>query len=230
MQDRVVFTIRNVNDLQRFNELSKDITRLTLVSDNNKFEVDLGILNHLPNIEELALAGNFTGLEKVAMLKNLHSLSLQLKLKENDDLECMMTNTLTYLEVRDMRKLSDLSFIEKAPNLRKLFLMSLPSVYRLPRLNNIYALKIYELHKLVELDELKESKIRYLGLDLCSDTLSGTALAKIISCMSSIEHVDTHLDRNYKRDNVVCNQLIKMKLENLISNTGIMSMDNFLKL
>lgn len=52
MQDRVVFTIGNVDDLQRFNDLSKDITRLTLVSDNNKFEVDLGILNHLPNIEE----------------------------------------------------------------------------------------------------------------------------------------------------------------------------------
>lgn len=230
MQDRVVFTIANENDLQRFNDISKDITRLTLVADNNKFEVDLGILNHLQNIEELALAGNFTGLEKVSMLKNLHSLSLQLKLKENDDLECMMTSTLTYLEVRDMRKLSDLSFIEKAPNLRKLCLMSLPSVYRLPRLNNIYALKIYELHKLLELDELKESKIKYLGLDLCSDTLSGTALAKIISCMSSIEQVETHLDRNYKRDNVFCNQLIKMKLENLISNTGIMNMDNFLKL
>ena len=82
MQDRVVFTIANENDLQRFNDISKDITRLTLVADNNKFEVDLGILNHLQNIEELALAGNFIGLEKVSMLKNLHSLSLQLKLKE----------------------------------------------------------------------------------------------------------------------------------------------------
>lgn len=54
----------------------------------------------------------------------------------------------------------------------------------------------------------------------CWKELEISGLAKIISCMSSIEQVDTHLDRNYKRDNVVCNQLIKMKLENLISNTG----------
>lgn len=148
----------------------------------------------------------------------------------NDGFEGLLTESVEYLEVKEMRKLSDLSFIERASGLKKLYLMALPAVEALPdfgKLPNLYGLKIYELHKLNDIECLARSSIRYLDLTLAADKLSGTKIADVLLRMECLERFSGILDRSYKRDDVLENRLNKAGKSDIWNN---FDMDEWLRL
>lgn len=192
---------------------------------------ELSLLKDYPNVEKLILSGDFANVDDISSLKSLNWLSLHpdsdLSLKNmripclkslslNNKLcegyEGLLTGSLEYLELMDIRKLSELSFVEGLTGLKKLYLMSLPAVEKLPdfgKMPNLYGLKIYELHKLNDIESLTRSAIRYLDLTLAADKLSGTKLADVLLRMERLERFSGTLDRSYKRDEVLENRLEK---------------------
>lgn len=197
---------------------------------NNK-QADLDFLKEYPNVETLFVNGDLANVDGISELKRLSRLilllpaeidlsrvkvptlkSLSVYKQINPGFSALLTDKIEYLELMDMRKLSDLSFVEQIMGLKKLYLMSLPAVEVLPdfgKMPNLYGLKIYELHKLNDIESLTRSAIRYLGLTLAADKLSGTKIADVLLRMESLERFSGSLDRSYKRDNVLDNRLKK---------------------
>lgn len=210
--------------------LSPEKVTYLAVYSNNK-NADLSLLKDYPNVETLFLNGDFANVDGISLLRSLRRLivrlnpdislnnlyisglkSLSVYDKLYDGIEGLFTDGLEYLELMEIRKLSDLSFIEGLGGLRKLYLMSLPSVERLPdfgKMPNLYGLKIYELHKLNDIESLTRSAIRYLDLTLAADKLSGTKIADVLLRMERLERFSGTLDRSYKRDEVLKNRLNK---------------------
>lgn len=154
---------------------------------------ELSLLADYPNVEKLTLIGEFANVDDVSSLK-----SLAVKLE--------------YLGLEDMRKLSEISFVEELKGLKKLYLKSLPAIEKLPdfgKMPSLYGLKIYELHKLNDIESLARSSIRYLDLTLAADKLSGTKIADVLLRMERLERFSGKLDRSHKRDDVLENKLIK---------------------
>lgn len=154
---------------------------------------ELSLLPDYPNVEKLILTGDFQNVDDISSLNSL-------------------TENLEYLGLEDMRKLSDLSFVEKFKGLKKLYLKSLPTIEKLPDLEkmpSLYGLKIYELHKLNDIESLASSSIRFLDLTLAADKLSGTKIADVLLRMERLERFSGKLDRSHKRDDVLENKLIK---------------------
>lgn len=206
------FILTNKNDVCEFeNNADEKITDLCLTS--NKFKTDLSILKSYPNLKHLTLIGNFDCFEFIQNLEHLETLILYLNNAEYLDYEELMTDKLSRLDIHDSRKISDLSFIEKAKNLKKLFLCSLPKVTALPKLSEIYFLKIYELHKVTNIDSLINSKIQYLDLTIFADKISGTNIAKALTQMKEIKkaYIDL-IDRGGRRDEVIKNYLKKFEM------------------
>ncbi len=200
------YTISNKKDLSVFNNLvDMDMTMLSIMAH---IEVDLSILNHYPNLKSLNLYGKFTGYGHISSLEYLENLKIS-----------------GYIPT--IRKFSDLSFVEKIPNLKKLWLECLPSVILLPNLHNIYALKIYELHKIGNLDALLDSKLHFLDLCLCVDKISATKIAEILSKIDTLEKVGIILDRSGKKEEVIRNQLIKRGKGHLIDDDGVLYGENW---
>lgn len=133
----------------------------------------------------------------------------------------LLTDKLEYLALLEMRKLADLSFIEKAAGLKKLYLMSLPAVEKLPdfgKMPNLYGLKVYELHKLNDIESLTRSNIKYLALTLAADKLTGTKLADVLLRMEKLEGADMSLDRSsVRRETVLENALKKVGKAELLN-------------
>lgn len=150
----------------------------------------------------------------------------------NNGFEKLLTESVEYLELLEMRKLTDLSFIEKAAGLKKLYLCSLPAVEKLPdfgKLPNLYGLKLYELHKLNDIDSLTRSNLRYLDFALVADKLSGTKIAEVLLCMEHLEWAYMILDRSSdRRYNVLENRLKKAGMERLLNESC--DMDKWRKL
>ena len=197
---------------------------------NNK-TADLGLLEDYPNVNTLFLNGDFANVDDISRLKSLSDLTIRLTSntalnnlfiptlkslsiynKFNAGFENLLSESLEYLELMDIRGLSDLSFVEKLSGLKKLYLESLPAVEKLPdfgKMPNLYGLKIYELHKLGDIESLTRSNIRFLSLTLAADKLSGTKLAEVLLSMGSLERLSCMLDRSGKRDDVLENRLNK---------------------
>lgn len=209
------------------------------VNSNNK-TADLSLLADYPNVEKLFLNGDFANVDGVSELKRLNRLVLVLsasvdlsgvrapKLKSlslhdrlNNGFEGLLCESLEYLELLEMRKLADLSFIEKAAGLKKMYLCSLPAVEKLPefgKLPNLYALKLYELHKLNDIESLTRSNLRYLDFALIADKLSGTKLAEVLLGMERLEWAHLIPDRSSdRRYNVMENRLRKAGREQLLA-------------
>lgn len=203
----------------------------TLIVYGYTKSAELSLLADYPNVEKLILSGDFANVDDISSLKSLNWLSLHsdsniplnslrisglkslsLNGKLCEGYEGLLTGNMEYLELLDIRKLSDLSFVEKASGLRKLYLMSLPAVEKLPdfgKMPNLYGLKIYELHKLNDIESLTQSDIRYLDLTLAADKLSGTKIADVLLRMKHLERFSGKLDRSHKRDDVLENRLEK---------------------
>lgn len=200
------YTISNKKDLNKFNDsVDMDMTMLSIIAH---IEVDLSVLNHYPNLESLNLYGKFTGHGHISSLENLENLKIS-------------------GFIPTIRKFSDLSFIEKIPNLKKLWLESLPSVISLPILHNIYALKIYELHKIENLDTLLDSQLHFLDLCLCADKIPATKIAEMLSKIDTLEKVGVILDRSGRKEEVLRNQLIKRGKGHLIDDNGVLYAKNW---
>lgn len=207
----------------------EDVKYLCVYADNKN--ADLGILKDYPNVETLFVNGNFADVGGISELRSLNRLIIRLtseaaltdvrvpRLKSlsvydrlNEGFEGLIGKSLEYLELMEMRKVNDLSFVEKAAGLKKLYLMSLPAVEKLPDLGkmpNLYGLKVYELHKLNDIESLTRSAIRYLDLTLAADKLSGTKIADVLLRMEHLERFSGILDRSDKRDGVLYNRLEK---------------------
>lgn len=194
------YIISNKKDLNLFgSKLNTDMTSLQIIAYTH---VDLSILNHCPKLKELSLYGKFRGYEYTSSLEYLESLEISGMVPD--------------------RRLSDLGFIEKIPNLKKLWLESLPSVMTLPALHDIYALKIYELHKLKNLEVLLNSKLRFLDLCLCADKIPVTKIAEILSNIDTLEKVGIMIDRSGSREEILQNKLIKCGKKHLIDEDRIL--------
>lgn len=192
---------------------------------------ELSLLKDYPNVEKLILNGDFANVDDISSLKSLNWLSLypdsnitlknlripglkSLSLNEKlcEGYEGLLTESLEYLELVGIRKLSELSFVEELTGLKKLYLNALSAVEKLPdfgKMPNLYGLKIYELHKLNDIESLARSAIRYLDLTLAADKLSGTKIADVLLRMERLERFSGTLDRSYKRDDVLENRLEK---------------------
>ncbi len=200
------YTISNKKDLSKFNDsVDMNMTMLSIIAH---IEVNLSVLNHYPNLKQLDLYGKFTGYGYISSLEYLENLKIS-------------------GFIPAIRNFSDLSFVEKIPNLKKLWLEYLPSVKSLPILHNIYALKIYELHKIENLDTLLNSQLHFLDLCLCADKIPATKIAEILSKIDTLEKVGVILDRSGRKEEVLRNQLIKRGKGHLIDDNGVLYAENW---
>ena len=222
----------------------RDVTDLGVYSNNKK--ADLGFLRDYPNVETLFVNGDLANVDGISELKRLTRLtlllpaevdlsnvriptlkSLSLYKQINPGVLDLMTDKLEYLELMDMRKLADLSFVERAKGLKKLYLMSLPAVEKLPDLGkmpDLYGLRIYELHKLNDIESLTRSNIKNLSMLLAADKLSGTKLADVLLRTEHLESAYMRLDRGSDRRCIVLeNQLKKAGKERLLEMSCDMS-------
>ncbi len=205
------------------------VTYLAVYSSNKN--ADLSLLKDYPNVATLFLNGDFANVDDISTLRSLRGLTVRLnpdislnnlyipELKSlsvydklYDGIEGLFTEGLEYLELMEIRKLSDLSFIEGLGGLRKLYLMSLPAVEKLPdfgKMPNLYGLKIYELHKLNDIESLTRSEVRFLAMSLAADKLSGTKIAEVLLNMKRLERASMTLDRSGNRGSVLENRLKK---------------------
>lgn len=194
-------------------------------------KTDLSLLADYPNVTQLFLRGNFTSLNAVSGLACLRRLTLYpsaavdcaplagLSLEALtvcdrmvEHIDALFSPALRLLELGEMRRLEDLSFLEKAESVEKLCLHGLPAATALPdfsKLPALYALKLYELHKLHDLEGLARSHIRYLAASLTADKVTGTRLAEVLLRMPRLERADlTGIDRTSpRRYTVLKNQL-----------------------
>ena len=217
----------------------EDVKYLAVYSGSKS--ADLSLLSDYPNVEELFINGDFVNIDDISSLKSLNRLTIRLTsntplnnlyisgLKSlsvyerlNDGFENLITESLEYLELMEIRKISDLSFVEKTSGLRKLYLMSLPAVEKLPDLEkmpNLYGLKIYELHKLIDIESLAKSSVRYLAVSLAADKLNGTKIADVLLRMEYLERASMMLDRSSgSRYNVMEKCLIRAGKAQLLSS------------
>lgn len=207
----------------------EDVKYLCVYCDNKN--ADLSLLCDYPNIETLFINGDFANIDDISKLGSLNDLTIRLTSntslnnlyipglkslsvynKLNDGFDNLLTDTLEYLELMEIRGLSDLAFVEELSGLKKLYLESLPAVEKLPdfgKMPNLYGLKIYELHKLNDIESLTRSNIRYLAITLAADKLSGTKLAEVLLNMKDLQRFSCMLDRSGKRDDVLENRLNK---------------------
>ncbi len=220
---------RNGTDIELLGKKPEEVNILIVYGYNKS--ADLSLLKCYPNVEKLSLIGDFANVDDISSLKSLNWLSLyfdsdtplsslripglkclSLNKKLCEGYEGLLTEDLEYLELEEIRKLSDLSFVEELTGLKKLYLNSLSAVEKLPdfgKMPNLYGLKIYELHKLNDIESLTQSAIRYLDLTLAADKLSGTKIADVLLRMERLERFSGTLDRSYKRDEVLENRLKK---------------------
>ncbi len=193
-----------------------NVEDLSVYCDNKS--ADLSLLADYPNVETLFINGDFANVDGISALRSLKRLTIRLTsdaeltdvcvpgLKSlsvydrlNYGFEGLITDSVEYLELMEIRKVSDLSFVEKASGLQKLYLMSMPAVERLPdfgKMPDLYGLKIYELHKLNDIESLERSAIRYLAVSLAADKLSGTRIADTLLRMEHLERASMILDRS----------------------------------
>lgn len=207
---------------------------------SSKKKADLSLLTAYPNVTELFLNGDFSNIDDISGLKKLRSLtmylstpmdfsgvhgmalqSLSASVPIDESFFHLFTDSVERLQLMSTRKITDLSFLEQATELKKLYLESLPAVEALPKfskLKNLYALKIYELHRLNDIEHLVDSNIEYLSVSLMADKISGSRLADILIRMKALKQADMHLlDRSDNRYNVLKNRLVKEGKENLLT-------------
>ncbi len=156
--------IFDVVDFGFLDKVNPNLKELMLHQTNSK-KPKISSINRFSNLEYLYLEGQQKGIESISELKNLQRIVLRSISTENLSYlknleklwsvdiklggikqfeELISLSNLKYLELWQIRDLSDLSFISKLKSLEYLFIQSLPKVSELPVLSDLKNLrKVY---------------------------------------------------------------------------------------
>ncbi len=170
-----------ISDLKNFDCL-KDIRpnlKKLYISQTNSKSLHLDCLPRFSQLEYLYIEGHQKGIEGIAQLEQLKELvlrsvslnnlsflngleqlwSLDLKLGGlKDPASIAQLQQVKYLELWQVRGISDLTFISEMPNLQNLFLQSLAQVKQLPDFSNNRALRRIYLENLKGLKDVSSLK------------------------------------------------------------------------
>lgn len=170
-----------IYDLNSFDLLSKiniNLKRLLLGSTASK-KPSIEALSRFKNLEHLYLEGQINGLQEICHLKNLQKIVLRSITTKDlnflQDLEYLWSidiklggiknfsaliklPNLKYLELWQINKLSDISFISELKSLQNLFIQSLRNIEALPSFDKNQSLRRIYLENLKGLKDLTSLK------------------------------------------------------------------------
>ena len=153
-----IFDLDNFDFLEK---ISPNIKTLGLLQTRSK-KPRIDCISRFMDLEYLYLEGQQNGIESISDLKNLQDVTLRSISTKNLDFLSHLKNlwsvdiklggiknfnalttlpNLKYLELWQIKGLSDLSFISRLPTLQNLFLQSLKQVTKIPSLNKNVSLR-----------------------------------------------------------------------------------------
>jgi len=172
--DKLAIGIYNLDNFEFLNDISPDITELRIEQTSSK-KPSIEVLKRFTNLKYLYLEGQQKGIDVIRKLKNLEKVvlrsittkdvsylagleklwSVDIKLGGIKQFETLAKiKTLKYLELWQIRGLSDLSFISEIHSLQNLFIQSLKQVTKIPLLDKSQKLKRIYLENLKGLTDL----------------------------------------------------------------------------
>lgn len=172
--DKLAIGIYNLDNFDFLNDISPNITELSIEQTSSK-KPSIEVIKRFTNLRYLYLEGQQKGIEVINELKNLEKIvlrsvatkdvsylegldklwSVDIKLggiKQFDTLTKIQN--LKYLELWQIRGLSDLHFISYIQPLQNLFIQSLKQVTSIPQLDRLQNLKRISLENLKSLTDL----------------------------------------------------------------------------
>lgn len=170
--------IFNLESFEFLKDVNPNLKQLSLHQTKSK-KPNLNLIDKFTNLEFLYLEGQSKGIEKINSLKKLKEITLRsistdnldylnelqdlwsvdIKLGGIKNFDALKTlPNLKYLELWQVRDLSDLSFIENLKNLQNLFIQSLSNVTYFPNLNNLGELRRIYLENLKGLKDIRNIK------------------------------------------------------------------------
>ena len=170
--------IFNLDNFDFLKNISPKIKKLTLLETRSK-KPKIDCISRFTDLEYLYLEGQQKGIASIACLKKLQDITLRsistkdvdylselenlwsvdIKLGGIKNFDALTTlPKLKYLELWQVRGLSDLSFMSDLPTLQNLFLQSLIQVTKMPNLNRNISLKRIVLENLKGLTDLTALK------------------------------------------------------------------------
>ena len=107
----------------------------------------------------------------------------------DEKISCFLSDNLLQMTISENRKIQDLSFLEKAPNLQILNLYNLSRITTLPlsKLPHLSVLHISGLHKLTDMESLARSNVQYLNIKFSADKVSATRMTDVLLRMPSLK-------------------------------------------
>jgi hypothetical protein len=180
-----------ISDLESFDFLGgvpSTLTKLGLHRTVSK-KPSLALVKRFRDLKNLYLEGQWKGIEAVSELQDLETVvlrsisspdvsylshlkklwSVDIKLGGIKNFDALTTlPELKYLELWQVRGLSDLSFISKIASLQNLFLQSLRQVVRLPNFENSYMLRRISLENMKGLEDLSSLEFAPSLIEFCN--------------------------------------------------------------
>ncbi len=212
------------------------------VAVSSSIKSDFSMLAEYPGIDTLSLSGTlppYLPLQKPVRslilapntrcnLSSYTKLAPQVLIARQDvdeGISSLFTDSLVQLEVRESRKIRDLTFLTKAPRLQKLLLEDLSEVTTLPSfslLPDLYLLRLSQLHKLADIFPLAESNIKYLDIHFSADRVSGTRIAEVLLQMPAIDGASVSMidEGKNNRYRIICKHLARMGRESIVWHVG----------
>jgi hypothetical protein len=170
--------IFNLDNFDFLNYLNPSIKEIYLHQTRTK-KLNISSLGRFKALEYLYLEGQQKGIESISQLKNLNKIvlrsistpnldylqglnklwSVDIKLGGIKNFDALKTlSNLKYLELWQIRDLSDLSFISNLTGLQNLFIQSLKQVQKLPVLETLISLRRIYLENLKLLKDMSSVK------------------------------------------------------------------------
>lgn len=164
----------DLNDIVFLDQVSLNLSDLTLVTQKEKTQIDLSILERFPNLRSLFLYKVKDDLNKLTRIKNLQSLTLNAislptldflnntkvaKLSIGYITDCDLSqiygnNQINSLELNSIRKIKEVEVIKNLPNLSYCKINRLSQLERIPELNNHNSLEYLTLDTLSKLKDI----------------------------------------------------------------------------
>ena len=172
--DKLAIGIYNLDNFDFLNDISPNITELSIEQTSSK-KPSIEVIKRFTNLRYLYLEGQQKGIDVINELKNLEKIVLRsIATKDVSYLEGLYKlwsvdiklggikqfDTLTkiqnlkYLELWQIRALSDVHFISDIQPLQNLFIQSLKQVTSIPQLDRLQNLKRISLENLKSLTDL----------------------------------------------------------------------------
>lgn len=173
--DKLAIGIYNLDNFDFLNDISPDITELSISQTSSK-KPSIEVIKRFKNLRHLYLESQQKGIDVIKDLRNLEKIvlrsvatkdisylegldklwSVDIKLGGIKQFEALTKiQNLKYLELWQVRGLSDLCFISDILSLQHLFIQSLKQVTRIPQLDKLQNLKRISLENLKSLTDLK---------------------------------------------------------------------------